>query len=274
MKTYLLFFSLFILISCEESVPEITFSNKIQGKEINISNKIEHQFYVKRNSDTISYSLAFDNSKLLNYLIKSDTDTVFTGTITKRNELFLLNRTLENGNIAIHALEFTDSTVTGLETEYYQAILMQDELNNIKTLSITTDTSSKKSLINVDKKNAKKLFRTIIDKLDAEPLVHLKQNKNENSIPEPTPTFDTTISELLIEKVFPNPFSSTLNIIMENRSDYKGQLFDQNQKLLYAFNFFSNSHQIDLPLLPKGLYFLEIKDKKTNAKEVTKVIKN
>lgn len=272
MKTFLLFFALFILISCEESVPEITFSNKIQGKEINLSNKIEHQFYVKRNSDTISYSLAFDDSKLLNYLIKSDTDTVFTGTITKRNELFLLNRTLENGNIAIHALKFTDSTVTGLETEYYQAILMQNELNNIKTLSITTDTSSKKSLINVDKKNAKKLFRTIINKLNAEPLVHLKQNKNDNSIPEPTSIFDTIISEPLIEKVYPNPFSSTLNIIMENKLDYKGQLFDQ--KLLNTFSFSSNSHQIDLPLLPKGLYFLEIKDKKTNIKAVAKVIKN
>lgn len=262
---------LIALTSCEEYIPEVTFESEIEGRETNLSNQVLNPFYIQRGEDTLKYILTFDDSERINYLIRSDTDTVFMGSITKRNELFLLNRELENGNFAIHALKFTDSSVTGLETEYDQGILMQAELNSIETIAIEKDTSNNKSLIDIDKKNAKRLFRSIIEKLTEERFVNT--NKEFDTELNSSLEIDSTISVPLIKKIYPNPFKSTLKIDMTNSSSYKGVIINQQGVISNTFEFNSISFQLNLPQLTKGSYFLKIIETKTNRTESVNVLK-
>ena len=123
-----LIFTALSLNACSELDSEVEFSEPIKGRLINLSNNVGESFQILRENDTIKYNLYFDKSTDNNYLVKSDIDTVFIGTVTRRNELFLLNRQLKNGKFAIHALKFTDSTVTGLETEWLQSNIINSKL--------------------------------------------------------------------------------------------------------------------------------------------------
>ena len=76
-----------VLIGCGELEPNVNFVEPIKGRIINLSNKVGDSFQIVRENDTISYSVYFDKLTDFNYLVKSDTDTVFVGTVTKRNEL-------------------------------------------------------------------------------------------------------------------------------------------------------------------------------------------
>ncbi len=96
-----------LLFGCEDIPlkPNVEFDEPIKGRTVNLSNTFGDVFQIRRGNDTINYPIIFDKTNDFNYLIKSDTDTVFAGTVTKRNELYLLNRSLENGKFAIHALK-------------------------------------------------------------------------------------------------------------------------------------------------------------------------
>jgi hypothetical protein len=149
-----------ILIGCGEFEPNVDFKEPIKGRTINLSNKVGDSFQIVRKDDTISYSIYFDKQTDFNYLVKSDTDTVFAGTVTKRNELFLLNRPLKNGKFAIHALKFTDSTVTGLETEWLQSNIIKNELDSGKYVNLISDTVGVNTL-QTKKKDGKEILDSL-----------------------------------------------------------------------------------------------------------------
>ena len=88
-----------ILFGCGELAPDVAFDEPIKGRTIDLSNNVGDSFQIIRENDTVSYSLYFNKSTDFNYLVKSETDTVFIGTVTKRNELFLLNRQLKKRKI-------------------------------------------------------------------------------------------------------------------------------------------------------------------------------
>ncbi|MDT8412186.1 MAG: hypothetical protein RQ875_06990, partial [Vicingaceae bacterium] len=156
-----------VFFGCDD---DVVFEEPVKGRLIDLSKKINTPFKVIREKDTITYTVFYDDLSKLNYLIKSENDTVFVGTVTKRNELFLLNRKLDNGNFFIHAIKFTDSTVIGLETEWLQNNIIKNELDNDNFSELIIDTSSNITL-ETNKRKGKEIFRLVIEKLTPEKLI-------------------------------------------------------------------------------------------------------
>jgi hypothetical protein len=248
-------FLIISLYGCQESEAKVHFSEPIKGRLINLSNKIGDSFQILRNEDTIKYSLYFEKSNDYNYLVKSDTDTVFIGTISKRNELYLLNRTLENKKYVIHALKFTDSTVIGLETEWIQSDMINNMLDSTEYSNLITDTTDVNT-IQVDKKNGKEIFRHIIQQLKVEKLINSETNvrvhaKNDS-------ISNQSVTKTIIKNVYPNPFTDNITIELTEKTPSIFKIFDSNGRHIKTSKLDTDKYNMKLPNLKSGIYFLKI----------------
>ncbi len=276
-KTILTFtFFTAVLIGCGELEPDVNFAEPIKGRIINLSNKVGDSFQVVRENDTISYSLYFDKLTDFNYLVKSDTDTVFVGTVTKKNELFLLNRPLENGKFAIHALKFTDSSVTGLETEWLQSNIIKNELDSGKYVNLIADTVGVKTL-QPKKKDGKEIFRSVIDKLEPEKLVSYELEYLTTELEKDTilKNIDThTIEKIrLIKKVYPNPFIDNITIELTEKAPCVFKVFDLNGNHIKTSKLNTDNMKMELPNLKSGYYILRILSANTEVLDEIKLVK-
>lgn len=281
MKKYLpiltlTFFALIIYGCGREFEPNVAFEEPIKGRTINLSNKVGDSFQIIREDDTISYSLYFDKSTDFNYLVKSDTDTVFIGTVTKRNELFLLNRPLKNGKFAIHALKFTDSTVTGLETEWLQSSIINNELDSGKYANLITDTAGINT-IKAEKKDGKEIFRFVIEQLEAEKLIVSKSVFQTDSYEDDSLNIKSDVKPIsktgLIKKVYPNPFINNITIELTEEAPYIFKVIDIKGKHIKTLKLKTNNMEINLPNLKPGYYILKILGSDTKLLDEIKLIK-
>ena len=246
------------LIGCDELKTDVQFSETIKGRKINLSKKIGNNFQIIRESDTLKYSVSFDKSKSINYIIKSDFDTIFEGTITKRNELFLLNRVLKNGNFSIHALKFTDSTITGLETEWIQSKMLKSESRNSDYSESIID-STDSFLINLNKSDGKSIFRKIIAKLEPEKRVRkLKKYSNIQPIEDSSKFNKKVDNNSQINKVYPNPFDDKITIILNEKAPYIFKIFDLNGQLIKTTKLNTAEITIELNNLNSKTYILKV----------------
>jgi len=227
-----LFLISILFLSCDgESLSQIRFTEPIKGKTINLSNRVGNSFSILRSDDTIFYALSYDKATSYNYLVKSNVDTVFAGTITKRNELYLLNRMLENGEYNIHALKFTDSTVTGLETEWLQNILINEALREDKYTSLIVDTTKGK-VLEVNKKQGKSIFRNVIDSLKPEYFAVNNTIKITDVVEVESEVVKAISKNKMIDKVYPNPFVNEVTVELLADKLYLFKVFDLNGKLI------------------------------------------
>ena len=267
-----------MLFGCEDVYlnPSVDFAEPIKGRMVNLSNKVGDSFQIVRENDTIVYFLYFDKLTDFNYLVKSDTDTVFVGTVTKRNELFLLNRLRKNGNYAIHALKFTDTTVIGLETEWFQSTIIKHELDSGNYANLITDTVGVNTLL-TNKKDGKEIFRFVIEQLEPEKLV---SHKHDSSTSE----FETnafleqpnvqTVSEMsLIKKVYPNPFIDNITIELTENAFYVFKVFDANGKHIKTSRLSTDNIKMELPGLKSGYYILKVLAPNTGLQDELKLVK-
>jgi hypothetical protein len=268
-----------IVFGCGELAPNVAFDEPIKGRTIDLSNNVGESFQIIRENDTVSYSLYFNKNTDFNYLVKSETDTVFIGTVTKRNELFLLNRQLENGKFAIHALKFTDTTVTGLETEWRQSNIINNEIDSGKYVNLITDTTGINT-IKAEKKDGKEIFRFVIEQLEAERLIvdeaeFLKGNYEENS-PNTTLDIQPISKPGLIKNVYPNPFIDNVTIkLIEDAQDvpYIFKVFSISGKHIKTLKLQKENINIKLPNLKSGYYILKILGSDTELLDEVKLIK-
>lgn len=72
-------------------------------------------------------------------------------------------------------------------------------------------------------------------------------------------------------KMFPNPFTNTINWSGENNTDYKLQLFTLNGKLIHEEKTLNN--KIDLSFLEAGFYLLVVENLNLHSKSTYKIIK-
>ncbi len=84
---------------------------------------------------------------------------------------------------------------------------------------------------------------------------------------------DNPLDETKMCRVYPNPVASLVNVTMEDKvSQFNVQLYDVTGRiLLYSQN---NRHNIDMDLsiLPNGIYFLQITS--NNKQQIEKIVKN
>jgi hypothetical protein len=265
-----------ILLSCGEFEPNVDFVEPIRGRTINLSNKVGETFQIVRENDTIKYSLYFDKSTDCNYLVKSDADTVFVGTVTKRNELFLLNRPLTNGKFAIHALKFTDTTVTGLESEWLQANIIKNELDSGKYTDLIADTVGVNTL-QAEKGDGKEIFRFVIEQLEPEKLIsyefdYLTDNFEKDTLISKSEN-QMIAEKVLIKKVYPNPFTDNITIELTEKAPYVFKVFDVNGKHIKTSKLNTDNMKMELPNLKSGYYILKVMTLNTELLDEIKLVK-
>ena len=241
--------------------PKVNFDEPVKGKFLDLTKAIGDSIFVTENIDSLKYakySFIYDGNT--NLIIKDNIDTVFIGTATKRKELILLNRELENGKYAIHAIKLTDSTIKGLETEWIQSVLIDSITKSPIDTKTITDTNQIKT-ININKKEAKDIFRWVVEQL--EPLYIINPHKNSKSdlqkkeivIEEETNTLD---SDKIITSVYPNPFQTTLTIETNINSSFLFQFFNSNGEELITEQRSGQSFVFDLSNEQNGLIYLTV----------------
>ena len=260
LRTYLI---LTVLLYGCSGEPAVNFEEPVKGKSLNLSKEIGDSIFVTENIDTLEYTkYTFIYDGEINLIIKNDADTVFLGTATKRKELILLNRVLENGKYAIHAIELTDSTIKGLETEWLQSILIDSITKSPNYSKIITDTNQVKT-IDAKKKDAKNIFRWVIDQL--EPLYIIDPYKIPKSVmkeermvaKEESPS--TKFSKL-VKTVYPNPFETILKIKMNINSTFRFQFHNSAGEQLINEQKTGDSFEFDLSNEQDGFIYLSVFD--------------
>lgn len=274
----------FIISGCGESARReparmVEYVKPIKKKTINLSNRLGEYISILRNNDTIEYCITYNRNTNLNYIVDNFNDTVFAGTVTKLKSMYLLNSELDNGNFRIYAIEFTDSTITGMETKYRQSELMIDELKKGKFSDAIVDTSDQ-FIINPSKRTAAQIFKTVLQKLDAEKIIIDKElieminnldyveGGESNNVEE-----DENVMEdkRLIVKAYPNPIMDILNVETNNTTiDSEYKLMDASGKILKKGSLKSGSAKIDCTFLNTGIYFLVIKENDKTVKIIKK----
>lgn len=162
----------FILYSCGigEIEPAIVFEQPIKGRKISLRKKIGHSIKIKSKTDTATLNFLFQADT--NYITDNKGDTVFKGTVTKRNELFLLNRFKPDGTVLIHAISYDPPLITGLGSEWYQSHLYKRFMDslNLEHIIIKSDTN-KVHTVGSNKKENKAIFRMIMDSIPADTII-------------------------------------------------------------------------------------------------------
>ena len=255
-----------ILFGCEKWEKKVEFKETTKGRKINLSQKLGNTFSIVRHNDTIEYKLTYDKVTGQNYLMDDKLDTLFYGTITKRNELFLLNRKLSNKNYSIHALRFTDSSVTGLGTENLQLALIKKELKKEQNQYLLMDTTDS-YLVKLNRKEGKNFFRKAMEQLTPEVRIGGKKMMHLSSAEKGK--IDTNMKELkvnlnvLIDKVYPNPFKNQVTVLLNKEASYVFKMFDKNGQLIKVIKKNTDKQIIDLVGNASGYYFLKVLDSKS-----------
>ena len=268
----------FAMISCGEIDPLVVFEKPIKGRIINLSNKVGDSFQVIRENDTILYSVFYDKETSINYLLRSSVDTVFVGTVTKRNELFLLNSFIEDDDkYAIHALKFTDSTVIGLETAWLQSSIISRALDSGLFSALLIDTVKYKTL-SANKKDGKRLFRYVVAQLTPEKLVSegidYMEINNEKKISKSLEKSKAENDIKLIYKVYPNPFIDNVTIKFNKRAIYLIKIYDIKGSEVKSLKANTDDVKVELGNLLRGSYILKVMAKESGITDEIKLIKN
>ncbi len=160
----------FFLLSCEEFAPPIEFEKPVKGRLVNLSKKIGSKIVVKNGDQTATAYFTFQNDT--NYIVDQNKDTIFKGTATKRNELFLLNRYIGPNRVLIHAVRLKDSLITGIGTEFFQTHMYKTFMDSLRLnhIVLSEDTNHVET-VSSDKRENKEIFRMIIDNLPADTII-------------------------------------------------------------------------------------------------------
>lgn len=255
MKYLAILFVAYSVISCGEYEPEVQFTEPIKGTEINLADRLGESFSVLRDGDTIAYGISYDPATSEN-VITTMGDTIFMGLAIKRRELVLLTRELKKGNFSIHALFITDSTITGLETEWYQDGILDSLMSTPDYQKLITDTTDH-TAVEVNRRSGKHLFRDVIQFLPAEKIIQSTSVKESKLQGEPKLTTDTMSPDrTLIKSVHPNPFTDIIVVDMLSRGDYTLSFHTDHGTLIRSVDKSGQSFDVDLSDAPTGTVLL------------------
>ncbi len=254
---------------CLESEPKAIFNSTFKKRSVNLSNRVGDEFSVVRDEDTIPYRISFSKPHRINYIIRSDTDTVFQGTVNNMGGFYLFNKKLDDGNFRIHAVSFSDSTVTGLQSGYTQSYLLADEIAAGSFTDLIVDTTDK-FLLRPYRKSGKALFQKVLLDLDTEPIIWPAEE-----MAEPDDTFDDlsdgsvtkpeslvarmALADPVVDDFYPNPVDRLLNVDLASGSESVGyELINLNGKVMQAGNFERSKNILDFGGYTSGIYLLTI----------------
>ncbi|HIA13212.1 MAG TPA: T9SS type A sorting domain-containing protein [Flavobacteriales bacterium] len=268
--------SLFVLswlASCDvEQEPRTEFTTPFKRHKIDLSYRLGDAFSVLRGKDTVLYNIHYNRKTRVNYILKGDKDTIFNGIVVKHRGMYLLNRPLPNGRYRISALKFTDSTVVGLGTEYLQTLIIDNEVANGNLTEMIVDTS-RKYILEIDRKIATELFSTLLHNFEEEKLlIDRDYYKHVDLINSAGQVLNMPSEEKAGRalRVYPNPVELILTIVKSSEQDYNYRIIDLAGKEVHSGVLTEDKTEVDFTHLSSGEYILTASETRESVKIIKK----
>jgi len=287
-KIFIIFLAFIGLISCDDNSNifriKVSFESPFPKRAKNLTYKLGDEFSIKRNKDTITYTVSYDKGEQVNFIINKKTnDTIFTGIVNKYRGLYYFNEQINDSSYWIYAVEINNGTIKGLGTNWIQMSFLNEEidksfLNNsdLKGLikSVNTDTSVIR--LAPDKKILKEFYYSIIDSLptdtfisgfDYETQTELSNNKNVELI---NGLNETSNNEMIIN-LYPNPANDFITVETDKPDENIFMVANINGQISITGRLINKTTKIDVSELPEGTYFIKL-DKEDGRTEIRKFV--
>lgn len=259
-------------MSCEDIAPEVLFDFPIDGKAINLSKKIGESIKVLREKDTLSYSFFYDKYNEQNIIVKNHADTIFIGEAVKRKEMFLLQREFTDDYYSVHAIRVSNKDVVGLETEWIQSAIISTEIDSGRFTNLMVDSTDYR-ILRASKKEAKKLFRSVLNKLEPENRI-INEDYFSDSIEIPLENQGIkTDSSKLITKFYPNPVQNIATVKLKFEAPFVFKVFELSGTLMKTVKSRTQNAELDLSNLTSGNYILKVSDSELKYFDEIKFVK-
>lgn len=282
--------SVFILIflsSCfaiEEEI-EVTvhscFDTPFPKRTINLTWKLGSEFSLKSAGDTLNYSVSFDRKTNFNTLVLlPQNDTVFNGLVSKYRGLYYFSKPMDDLSYWIYAVEITNTTIKGLNTEWDQMNLWDDrfdyllidssQINDQKSpVFKSVDPHQKKIHLTPDKKTMSEVYSFKLSEFSADTILKISfPELNLDSVSSATLSENKAAQKnKLIDAAHPNPANDFLTIDFTDEQTGIWMIFDLSGKLLLTGSYSANQLELPVSELSNGSYFLQLYEENLSQTE-------
>ncbi|MCI5057732.1 MAG: T9SS type A sorting domain-containing protein [Flavobacteriales bacterium] len=250
------------IIGCEESQPEVYFQDFVSKRSFNLQEAFGKEFSIIHYNDTIPYSISYDRETEYSHIIlnKNEPDTIISAIATTFKEFILLNIPKKNGLLKTFVIQQDDSIINGFTDLWKQNDLLISALT--EQPQIIRDSSEFSIVLSHKKRECKKLFRNITEKLKQDTILISEFNMNSDNT-DSTAIHPEIQPSDFSSKVYPNPFSNQLNIEMDSEDNYDINLTNTSGQTILNQKCTGNSTQLtNLQSIPAGNYILTITSEK------------
>jgi len=94
----------------------------------------------------------------------------------------------------------------------------------------------------------------------------------------PTPNIFATTTNIVnseenIVQIYPNPVDDNITIVLKENDNFEGFIYNIVGKLIYNLGVVNNNSKIRISELSKGVYYVLLKDNKTNRSNYARFVK-
>jgi hypothetical protein len=270
--------ALLLLIACDNPIypppPKSTFDSPFPKRNRDLTNILGNQLRLKIGNDTIVLNISC-NSKG-NLLTNNRTkDTLFYGTVCKFRGLYYFNERQNDTSYWIYAVKIRDNLIYGFNTALEQTYSIDKaiEAGKNKKLVRYIDTTKARIGLHPDRKELKRLFTGIIDKIRPDTILKTKE------LLVPQKDYSSLSTEIdpddfdYLSKVYPNPTKGEVNIELQEKKNISYLLSDISGNIIQQGQFESLVNKIDLGNQANGFCFLTLITPTDKQKECFTIIK-
>lgn len=273
---HLTLIAMIFIASCSDLsiiFPKSSFDAPFPKRNINLTYVLGDQITIKTGTDTITLAIsAFKENNLITY--SGTNDTMFYGKVCRFRGLYYFNQQMNDSSYWIYAVRITDQLIYGLNTEWEQLALVDSAIEKGNHKKLVKYISSDKIRLHLDKRELKKLYAPIIDRIIPDTIIQVHEYTTTlNSTSKNPIAIDPEEFEYL-SKAYPNPTADIVNIELQQNSNGIGySLTNLKGQTLLNGQFLDIKNKIDLSNQPNGIYLLTLTNQATSQKETIKVIK-
>lgn len=247
-----------LLFSCEGGSYKrdtVQFGEPLNTRWLDFSQVIGDSTLIYNDEDTTVIQVFYSENNKQNVVV-GDGDTIFEGRVNKYKGLYLFNRYLNNEKVIIHAVKVEDDLITGLDSEFWQSILLEKYTLEEPFNRNIADTTGGITTIEPIKRDLKNIFNIILDSLPSYQYAPLQKEDTEGSMSE-----QESVTEAKPLEVYPNPFTNKIIVNNHESSSVHFVLINDNMETVLSGILSNGGNVLNVGGLSKGVYFL-----KTNKK--------
>lgn len=231
------------LISCggetEETLDSVhsEFDSPYTKRPVNLTWRMGSQFSVKSAGDTIQYTVYYDRKTKINTVIEGESDTIFSGQVSKLKDFYLFNERQPDSSYWIYAVKVENFTICGLNTAEYQMkqwderfdYILKDSMQigykNPPTLKAVYP-SQQRIVLTPDKKGFREFYTTALNSLYADTIIQIMHAIPDSATEAEDLPHKNHQTKKLVERCYPNPAEMYLNIEIAGNDTLDYMLFN------------------------------------------------